>query len=228
MNLLGAYRPGDSWLHRLRPGTKLIGLAVLSIGAVVWRTPTSTAVLLAATAVGYVTSGVGLRSLARALRRVLVVVAVVGAYQVWRHDPAQAFTITGNIAGLILAAALVSAVTPVDATIDTITTALGPLRRFGVRPERVALAFSLLMRAIPDTLATAGETRQAAIARGLDRSPRAHLGPLVIRLVARARLTGDALHARNLLDDPVAAGRGEQVAAAPTPEPGQPSTPATR
>lgn len=85
--------------------------------------------------------------------------------------------------------------------IDAITRWLQPFRRFGVRPDLVALAFSLMIRGIPLTLQVAAETRDAARARGLERNPRAYLTPLVIRVVAHARATGDALHARGIGDD---------------------------
>ena len=65
----------------------------------------------------------------------------------------------------------------------------------------VALAFSLMIRSIPLILELAAETRDAARARGLERSPRAYLTPLVLRVVAHARATGDALHARGLGDE---------------------------
>jgi biotin transport system permease protein len=91
--------------------------------------------------------------------------------------------------------------TPVDEVLDAITRALRPLRRLGVDPEKVALAFSLVLRAIPTTVAIADETRDAARARGLERDPRARLTPLVLRVVAQARATGEALHARGLGDD---------------------------
>ncbi len=44
------------------------------------------------------------------------------------------------------------------------------------------------------------ETRDAARARGL-RSPRAYLSPFVVRVIARAHETGDALTARGIGDD---------------------------
>ena len=87
-----------------------------------------------------------------------------------------------------------------ESVLDTITRALQPMRRLGVDPEGIALAFSLLLRGIPTTLQLADETRDAAIARGLERDPRARLTPLVIRVVAHARATGDALHARGIHD----------------------------
>ncbi len=86
--------------------------------------------------------------------------------------------------------------------LDAIIRGLGPFRRIGVNPERVALAFSLMIRADPRrSLEIAHETRAAAKARGLERNPRALLTPMVIRTVAHAYETGAALHARGIGDD---------------------------
>ncbi len=84
---------------------------------------------------------------------------------------------------------------------DAVGRGLRPLRPLGVDPQAGALAFSLMLRAIPSTILLAEESRHAALARGLERSPRALLVPFVIRTVARARDTGDALHARGIGDD---------------------------
>ena len=45
-----------------------------------------------------------------------------------------------------------------------------------------------------------GHAQAQGRARGLDRNPRAHLSPFVVRLVARAHESGDALHARGIGD----------------------------
>ena len=57
-----------------------------------------------------------------------------------------------------------------------------------------------MIRAVPTTLDLARQTRDAARARGLERDPRARLVPLVIRSVAHARATGEALDARGVGD----------------------------
>ena len=59
----------------------------------------------------------------------------------------------------------------------------------------------MTVSALPGTIAVARETRAAALARGVERNPRAYLSPFVIRVVARAHESGDALHARGLGDD---------------------------
>jgi biotin transport system permease protein len=58
-----------------------------------------------------------------------------------------------------------------------------------------------MLTALPAIFEIAHETREAAKARGLERSPRASLSPMAIRVVAHAYDTGAALHARGIGDD---------------------------
>ncbi|WP_068251406.1 energy-coupling factor transporter transmembrane component T family protein [Janibacter corallicola] len=198
--LLREYRPGTTWLHRLGPGSKLLGLcgcAILLV-AVRWPPLAVAAVLVAlGLALG---SGIGWREAGRTLRGVMIVAVLLGAWLVWQHGWARAVDSVGDLLALVLLASVLTRTTSVEDMLDTVTRALVPLRRFGADPERAALTFSLMIRAIPSTLEVAEETRQAALARGMTRSPRARLVPLVIRVVARARATGEALHARGIDD----------------------------
>lgn len=198
--LLGLHQPGTTWLHRLPAGAKLLGLLGLSVVVVTLHGPLIVvAELLVALAV-VASSRMGWRSLLRSLRGLLLVVAMLAAYLLWQQGWQRAVESVGDLVTLVLLATVLTVTTPVDEMLDTITRALQPLRRVGVDPDGVALAFSLLLRGIPTTLQLADETRDAALARGLERDPRARLTPLVIRVVAHARATGDALHARGIHD----------------------------
>lgn len=198
--LVGLYRPGSTVLHRLPVGAKLAGLAVLSVAIVVVRDPWWAAgSLLVALAIATV-ARVPLRTLARSARAVLLVALVAAALQWWVGGPAKAIETLLDLVSLALLALAVSITTPVNDILDALVRWITPLRRVGVQPERVALAFGLAVQALPGTVALAVETRDAARARGL-RHPRAYLTPFVIRVVARAHETGDALHARGIGDD---------------------------
>lgn len=198
--MAGIYQPGDSLLHRLPVGVKLAGLMVLSLTIVVVRSMPASWVWLAV-ALGLATlARLRLGLLARATRVVLVLAVVVALFQWWLHSGARAIETLLDLVALALAAVVVTATTPVNAMLDTIVRLCRPLRRVGVDPDRVALAFSLAIQSLPGTLTIAQETRAAARARGLERSPRAYLTPFVVRVVARAHETGDALHARGLGD----------------------------
>jgi biotin transport system permease protein len=137
----------------------------------------------------------------RTLRRVALIALLLGAWLAWQQGWVRAVDAVGDLVALFLLSAVLTSTTAVDDLLDTVARCLQPFRRFGVNPEKVSLAFSLAIRAIPSTMEIAEETRDAAIARGLQRSPRARLTPMVIRVVANARATGDALNARGLGDD---------------------------
>lgn len=199
--LLGEFRPGTTWLHRVTPGPKLAALAATAVVLVWIREPVLALVAVGVAAGLVVWAGMGLGSALRTLRRIAIVAVLLGAWLAWQQTWARAVDSVGDLVALVLLAAVLTATTAVDDLLDTLVRLLGPFRRVGVNPEKVSLAFSLVLRAIPSTLEVAEQTRDAAIARGLQRSPRARLTPLVIRVVAQARATGDALHARGIGDD---------------------------
>lgn len=200
-NPLGAYLPGSSLLHRMRPGAKLLGLFMFATAAVALRSVPSAIIALALALILSLIAGMRWRALLRVASRFAVIGAILFVFQAWQNGWQQGFAVVGTLFALILAASALTASTAVDDTIDTITWVLRPLRPLGVQPERVALAFSLVLRAIPTILGVAHETQAAARARGLERSPRARLVPFVLRTVAHAQLTGEALAARGLGDD---------------------------
>ena len=199
--LLGLHRPGTTWLHRLPAGAKLAGLLASSIVVVVLRGPVSGLVALTVAALLLSRSGAQLGLTLRALRWLLLTAALLGAWTAWQSGWPRAVEVVADLLALVLLATTLTVTTPVDEVMDAITAGLRPLRRVGVDPEQVGLAFSLMLRAIPSTLVLAEESRAAALARGLERSPRALLVPFVIRVVARARDTGEALHARGIGED---------------------------
>lgn len=199
-SLLGLYRPGRTWLHRLRAGHKLSGLFLLGVVVVAVHGPWTALAALGVSLVLVMTSGMDLRITARALRGIALVAVLLGAYQTWQRGWPHAVEAVGDLIALVLAATVLTATTPIDEVLDVIVRLVRPFRRFGVDPERVGLAFSLMIRGVPETLELGRETRDAARARGMERNPRVLLTPLVIRVVAKAHATGDALTARGIGD----------------------------
>lgn len=200
MSLLGLYRPRNTWLHRSRVGAKLGGLAVLGLAVALVRGPLS-AVAFLVIALALATSGrIGVRTTARAMRPLAIVLVALGGYQWWQRGWPVAVEVVADLLALALAATAVTATTPMDALLDAFVRAARPLRRLGANPDRIGLAMALMVRAVPGILDIARETRDAARARGLGRNPRALLIPLTLRTVARARATGEALAARGIGD----------------------------
>lgn len=203
--MIGDYRPGATWLHRLPAGVKLSALLGVGVLTLFVRGPLASVVVLAVALVLLLWAGAGrgsyVATILRSLRGLLIMVAVLFAWQVWQSGWPRAVETVGDILALALLASVVTVTTRVDDLLEAITAGLRPLRRVGLDTDRVALTFALTIRAIPATLELAQETRQAAQARGLERDPRARLTPFVIRVVSRAHETGAALHARGIGDD---------------------------
>lgn len=199
--MAGLYQPRSTVLHRLPIGTKVLGLAVLSLAIVLVRDVRAAPVFLAVTLLLALVAWVPMRSLWRAARGVLLIAVVAGALQWWWYGAPKAVETFIDLISLALAALSLTATTTVNEMVDALARWARPLRVIGVDPDRVALTVALTVGALPETIAIARETRDAARARGVDRNPRAYLSPFVIRVVARAHESGDALHARGVGDD---------------------------
>lgn len=200
MSMLGIHQPGTTWLHRLPASVKLWALLLASLVVVAVRGPASAVALLAVAVAVATSSRAGVRLLVRQLRVLLLMATVLAAYTAWARGWERAVEVSADLVTLLLLATVLTITTPVDEVLDAIQRGLQPFRRFGIDPERVGLAFALMIRAVPTTLDLARQTRDAARARGLERSPRARLVPLVLRTVAQARATGEALDARGVGD----------------------------
>lgn len=201
VSLLGIYRPGTTLVHRLPAGVKLSLLSVFSLVVVVIRDASLSVGFLTVTCLLAAYARLDARTTVKALRAVMVVALLLGLYQGWMRGWPAAVEVVCDLFALVVAATVFTATTAIDTMLDAITRWLGPFRRIGVKPERVALAFALMIRAVPQTMEIAQETREAAKARGLERSPRALLIPMALRTVAHAYEMGEALAARGIGDD---------------------------
>lgn len=198
--LLGLHHPGSTPLHRAGAGAKAAGLAVVGLAVVVARGPAWSLVPLLAVVIAALVARLPARTTLRGLRGVLLTAAVIGGYQWWQRGWAVGLEVATDLVTAVVAATVVTATTPADRLLDGVARAVRPLRRLGASPETVSLAVALMLRAVPALARTGAEVRDAARARGLERSPRAVLVPAAVRAVGRARLTGEALAARGLGD----------------------------
>lgn len=197
---LGSYRPGTTIWHRIEAGPKLGLVVLVSIVVVALRGPWPSAAALAVALGIAFWAQLPLSVVWRGLRPFVLVVAILGAFQWWQRGWPVAVEVVTTTIALVVVATTFTATTPTDRLLDAIVRGLGPFTRLGVRPEKVALAFSLMITAIPAIFEIAHETRDAAKARGLERSLRANLSPMAIRTVAHAYDTGAALQARGIGD----------------------------
>lgn len=212
-SLVPAHRPGTTVLHRLGAGRKLALLALTAAVVIAARTsgPLGDGALLAGAAVlllallGHARLRTPAAVLGGMLRRLALPMLVLAAYQAISNGPVRGAEVLLDLSGLVLAAGVVTVSTPTDRMLDTVAGLAAPLRRVPalrrhLHPERVALTFALALRSVDVLWDVAAQARDAARARGRGRDVRALVTPTVVRAVAHARATGDALAARGLVD----------------------------
>ena len=196
--LLANYVPGTSLIHRMPLWLKF--LLVLACGMasfliVDWRLAAAALAVLCGL---FLLSGAGPMRLFRAVRPLLPILLVIGAFQWWQLGGPVAARIVLNILLCVVAASLLTATTPLHGLLDGVVSLARPFRRFGADPERFALTIAIMLRSIPFIAGAFSDVRDSARARGLERNPRALVLPVFITTVAYARHTGEALAARGL------------------------------
>lgn len=200
MNVIGLYRPGTSWLHRLPAAAKLAALVVLSAASLFATTVPRTSAALVLVAVGYLSARIPVREALRLLRPMLLLAVPLAVFHTLVTDWRKAFCLVGTLLALVMVANLITLTTRSTDIIDVVVRVLGPLRRVGVDPERVGVLLLLGIRAVPVVIGLAQGIRDAQRARGLTASPRAFAVPLLVGALRHADRTGDALAARGLDD----------------------------
>ncbi|MFC8180783.1 MULTISPECIES: energy-coupling factor transporter transmembrane component T family protein [Nocardiaceae] len=199
--MIGLYRPGNSLLHRLPAGTKLLLLLASIILATIFaRTPVHVGAVALVVAGLFVVARIPLKLAAAQLRPVLWMVLIIGVFQVIITDWQRAVVVCGVLVISVALAALVTLTTRVTDMLDTVTRALGPLRRFGVDPDRIGLMLALAIRCIPVLATIVHEVSEARKARGLQWSMTALATPVLVRALRTADAMGDALVARGVDD----------------------------
>jgi biotin transport system permease protein len=190
--------PGDSIVHRAPLWLKFLvvaGCGLASFLVVDWL---ASAAVLALMCGLFLLSGAGPKRLARSVWLVAPLLSVIGAVQWWQLGGPTAARIVLNVLVCVVAAAVLTATTPVQALLDGVVALSKPFKRFGADPERFALTIAIMLRSLPFIAGAFSDVRDSARARGLERNPRALVLPVFITTVAYARQTGDALAARGL------------------------------
>ncbi|WP_370181008.1 energy-coupling factor transporter transmembrane protein EcfT [Rhodococcus wratislaviensis] len=200
--MIGLYRPGDSLLHRMPAGLKLL-LLIASIGTatVFVRTPLEVGVVVVVVGLLFAVASIPWRVAVAQLRPVVWMLLIIAVFQVLITSPARAVVVCGVLLISVALAALVTLTTRVTDMLDTVSRALGPLRRFGVDPDRIGLLLALAIRCIPLLTGIVQEVAQARKARGLQWSMTALATPVLVRALRTADAMGDALVARGVDDD---------------------------
>jgi biotin transport system permease protein len=199
--VFGTYQPAGSRFEAIAVGWKYVLLLILTIPAIAvgrwWFSLASIAVTVAV----LIWARVGVRRAAGLSIGMVVVCVLIVAVQALAGSAMTGVVVVANLVLALYATRLLTLTTPIPELVDGIAAACRPLRVFHVDPDRIALAVAVMVRSLPHLIGAFDEVRDAATARGIRRNPVAYVAPVVVRAVAYAHATGDALAARGLGED---------------------------
>jgi biotin transport system permease protein len=198
--MIGLYQPGTSVLHRLPAGWKLLAMLLAIVGIVLLQAPWQLGVAALAVVGGFALARIPARVTWSQLWPMRWFLLFIAVFQVIFTGWERAVMTCGTLLLTVAVAALITLTTRVTEMLDVCQRLLGPLRRFGVDPDRAGLVLALTIRCIPLMVEIVGAVSQARKARGAGFSLRALVVPSVVRALRRADAIGDALTARGVDD----------------------------
>lgn len=201
MSPLGLYAPGDSLLHKLSAGWKFLALLVFAVLTFVLNSPVPLAVCVLGVVIAYVLGRIPLRRCWQVARLLIPLLLVMFLLQWWMLGLDRAAVVCLRLVAVLGAGNLFTLTTRVDDLVTAVERALGPTRRFGVRPERIGLLVGLTLQQIATLSTIATQVREAQRARNAERSLSAFTVPFLVRTLRHSDDLGEALAARGVGDD---------------------------
>ncbi len=181
--LLGQYVPGDSFLHRLDPRTKIITAAVLVWLVFQLKGPVEYGSLGAFVVFVYLVSGVS-QSIWKALKPglFLVIFTVIlnalftpgevllnmGIFKLSREGLIQGLTMGGRLLLLISLSSLVTLTTSPVRMTEGLEQLMKPLKKIGFPASELAMMMNIALRFIPTFWEEWDKIRKAQLSRGAD------------------------------------------------------------
>lgn len=195
--MLGLYRPRRTPLHSAPAWFKVLLLVTLAVVTIAIGDPVTSVGIMCACVLLLVSTEPPPRATLLALMGTVLIAALSSALHLWRGDFLRAIDIAADLIAVVALALAVTCSTSMEAMLDFVSWAARPIR-FVLPPETLGLMFALMLRVLPEVARMYLESRQAARARGLDRSIRAVVFPTTTRTVGFSLQLGQALHARGI------------------------------
>ena len=186
-------------------GSKLIALAVISVGIAWINSPAVIAAVTACTLTIYFWPGIGLSKRLANFKGLLPIALVIGLSQYLASNAESAISTLLRFALMMLLADLVTLSTKMQEMMDTLQPAFAPLNRVGIEPKRIAFAISLTIRLVPLLLSQWQTMALAWRARTGRNASLRLIAPYIANLSLMSMHIADAIDARGL---GTSAGRG--------------------
>lgn len=181
---LGQYFPGESWIHRLDPRTKIVGTLTYIVSLFIvgdfWGFLIAVAALLGVIGI----SRVPLKFILKGLKPIFIIILftfvlnmfMIPGKVIWsfwvltitEEGLYTAFFMAARLILLILGSSLLTLTTRPISLTDGIEALLSPLRKVGVPAHELAMMMTIALRFIPTLLEETDKIMKAQQARGAD------------------------------------------------------------
>ena len=187
--MISFYRPGNSPLHKLSAGWKLLGLTIALLAISFWgKEPTGLIVELISVIVLYQLAGIGISEFLKQLWRIKILVLVILVPQLIFNGFVQgAYNSVAVVVGVLLAALI---------SLTTKTSDLVELLQRITRSRSFALLIALSINSIALVLGFSNSITEASLARGVKPNPVRQIVTLFVVSLRYADEYAEALAAR--------------------------------
>ena len=200
--MFSLFRPGNSILHRIDGGPKIVALAVIVLLISIFgRSYFVLSIAAIAMVVTYLFAGFGFKSFLRDLWQTRWLALLMVVPQLIFLTLEQTVVNSGRVLISVMFATLLSLTTKTSDMMIAIECVLGPFRRFGVAPEVVALLLSITITTIPVLASFVNQVRLAQVARGARPRLSRTAVPVLVLALKHADEMADAMAARGVTTD---------------------------
>ncbi|HWR38560.1 MAG TPA: energy-coupling factor transporter transmembrane component T [Patescibacteria group bacterium] len=181
---LGQYYPGQSFVHRLDPRTKVLGLIAFISTVFLADSYSGYGILLTFSLLSIGVARIPLRLALKSIKPLWVIIVLTfgihtlmtpgqviaswGIFTVTAEGLRQAVMMSVRLVLIILMSSLMTFTTSPLSLTDGIEQLLNPFRRFGVPAHELAMMMTIAMRFIPTLLEETDRIMKAQMARGAD------------------------------------------------------------
>ena len=194
--MIGGYATRRTWLHRVPAGTKFIALMACSLALLSVTDLRILVVVLALIGAVYLQFGREGWLRLRALRPLVLLLAIVGAFQAYATGWAGGIALIVRLLAMILLADLVTMTTTMSALMDAMAPVLRAVCPRSVNHRKISLAVALVLRFVPVLLARWQARQEAWQARTNRRVPPRLIAAFVAETLQLADHVAEALDAR--------------------------------
>lgn len=181
---IGQYFPGDSFLHRLDPRTKILGVIFLSVGIFLPKAWPGYALVALFCVTCVLLAQIPVKFILRGLKPILIFLAIsvlfnmfltpgevlyrLGSWTITREGVILSLVAAFRLILLVVTASLLTLTTSPIRLTDGFERLLRPLSPIGVPAHELALMMTIALRFIPTLTEEADRIMRAQAARGAD------------------------------------------------------------